>query len=285
MKKSESIQVEAGQIGTVDSLAAAFKGISSHHIASLKNQVLESKDFFADLWSVYTQLKIIPKGQVFERQKAKKDKTVFVVVTAEGGLSGDIDKRLIEWMLQFYDATKTDIIVLGYHGTVELAQVGITPHSYYPLPGKDLEGVDIMPIIADVSQYAKATVFYQTYRTLLQQEITSIDLLQVVQTLTDESEVNDTSITRKNYIFEPSFEEVVEHMESIMMSIALSQVILESKLAQHASRFSAMTIAHTKASEITEDLSRSYRQARRAEDDESTREINNSRKRRVAYGG
>lgn len=285
MKRSEAIQIESAQISTVDTLATTFKGISSHHIASLKEQVLSSKDFFADLWGVYNQLKIIPKGQVFERHKAKNDKTVFVVVTAEGGLSGDIDKKLVDWMLQFYDPAKIDIIVLGHHGTMQLAQAGIKPRKYHPLPDKDVVDIDLMPIISDVMEYTQAKVFYQTYVTLLQQEITSIDLLQVIQTLGEESDTDSEVITSKTYIFEPSFNEVVEHMESIMMSIALSQVILESKLAQYASRFNAMSIAHTKAQEIQAGLSRTYNQARRAEDDERTREIINGRKRRLSYGG
>lgn len=66
-----------------------------------------------------------------------------------------------------------------------------------------------------------------------------------------------------------------------MMSVALSQVILESKLAQYASRFNAMSMAHKKAGEIQEDLRRLYNQARRSEDDERTREIINGRRGRV----
>lgn len=284
MKRSDAIQLEAAQIGTVDTLATTFTGISSHHIATLKSRVMSSKDFFADLWGMYTQLKIIPEGQVLERHKAKNNKTVFVVVTAEGGLSGDIDKKLIDWMLQFYHVDTTDIIVLGHHGAMQLAQAGIKPRQYYPLPDKDSVDIDLVTVMSDIMEYANAKVFYQTYVTLLQQEITSIDLLQVVQTLTEESDSNAPIITSKNYIFEPTFHEVVEHMESIMMSIALSQVILESKLAQYASRFNAMSIAHTKAGEIQSGLSRLYSQARRSEDDERTQEIINGRKRRASYG-
>lgn len=62
MKKSIGLLSDLGQIETVDMLAQTFKGISSHHIAVLKNQTLLSKEFFSDLWGVYTQLKVIKGG-------------------------------------------------------------------------------------------------------------------------------------------------------------------------------------------------------------------------------
>lgn len=285
MRKSDGVLAEFGQIETVDMLAQAFKGISGHHIATIKDQTLSSKQFFADLWEIYTQLKVTAKGHPLRRIQPKyQDKIVFVVVTAEGGLSGDIDKKLVDWMLTFYDKKTTDIIVLGHHGVLQLAQVGIDVTKYYPLPDKDVTTIDTTPIIADILDYGTIRVFYQTYVTLFSQDITSIDLLQAVQTLGDESQVGTVTITSQNYIFEPTFNQVIDHMESIMMSVALSQVILESKLAQYASRFNAMSMAHEKAGATQEDLRRSYNQARRSEDDERTREIINGRKGRIAYG-
>lgn len=282
MRKSDGALAEFGQIETVDMLAQAFKGISGNHIAAIKDQTLSSKQFFADLWEIYTQLKVTPKGQPLRRtQPIYQDKTVFVVVTAEGGLSGDIDKKLVDWMLTFYDKKTTDVIVLGHHGVLQLAQVGIDVAKYYPLPDKDVTTIDTTPIIADILDYGTIRVFYQTYVTLFSQDITSIDLFQAVQTLGDESQAGSTVITSQNYIFEPTFNEVVDHMESTMMSVALSQVILESKLAQYASRFNAMSTAHKKAGEIQEDLRRLYNQARRSEDDERTREIINGRRGRA----
>ena len=48
-------------------------------------------------------------------------------------------------------------------------------------------------------------------------------------------------INEWTYIFEPSTYAVVAHLERSMMQIAVSQLILESKLAQYAARFRAMS--------------------------------------------
>ena len=274
MRQSRAIADEIEQIGTVDILAQTFKGISSFHIARLKDQVLQSKDFFADLWTIYTQLRRNPEDRSTQNIK-HPDRTAFVLVTAEGGLSGDIDKKLVDWVLNKYDSSKHDIIVLGHHGVLQLAQAGVEIKKYYKLPDKDVTKIDPGPIIDDVSQYGDAIAFYQTYVTLGVQDIKSIDLFEAVQNLGEESEVKSQRITRENYIFEPTFREVIAYMESIMMGVALSQIILESKLAQYASRFNAMSAAHDKAEEINGDLRMSLMRARRSEDDERTREVIN----------
>ncbi|MEX0934300.1 MAG: F0F1 ATP synthase subunit gamma [Candidatus Saccharimonadales bacterium] len=275
MKNITSVQSEISQIQTVDLLTDTFKGISSQQISRLKERVLQSKDFFADLWSVYVQLRESPE---YIRPKSPEypDKTLFIAITAEGGLSGDIDKKLVDKMLAHYDPKNHDIIVLGYHGVLQLAQAGVKIIKYYKVPDKDIEQINTGPIISDVLKYGDAVVYYQTYITLGKQEIRSIDLFEAVQDMASKTKTKKgEAITRTNYIFEPTVEEVMEYMESIMMGTALGQTILESKLAQYASRFNAMTAANEKAGEVLDDLKMQLSRSKRAESDERTREIIN----------
>src|SRR3712207_7285068 len=60
------------------------------------------------------------------------------------------------------------------------------------------------------------------------------------------------------YIFEPSAFVLVDHLERSMMQIALEQLILESKLAQYASRFRAMSASHRSEEHTSELQSRQY---------------------------
>lgn len=274
MRNSKIIQQEMDQIETVDLLAETFKGISSHHISRLKERVLQSKEFFSDLWSIYIQLRKNPKDRSHHVPEYP-DKTLYIVVTAEGGLSGDIDKRLVEWMLESFNPETHDIVVLGHHGVLQLAQREVGILKYYKVPDTDVTQINPTPIINDVMMYGNAEVFYQTYVTLGRQELKSIDLFEAVVDLGAETEAEGEAITRENYIFEPSFVEVINYMESIMMGVALSQAVLESKLAQYASRFNAMSAAHDKAGDIIHDLSRQHQRSRRAESDERTREVIN----------
>ena len=64
-----------------------------------------------------------------------------------------------------------------------------------------------------------------------------------------------------------------------MLKIALSQLILQSKLAQYASRFRAMSASHQRADETKVDLHLAYNRAKRAVKDERLKEIINGIKK------
>ena len=66
-----------------------------------------------------------------------------------------------------------------------------------------------------------------------------------------------------------------------MMQIALSEFILESKLAQYASRFRAMSVAGDKAEDSLRGLTQLYNQARRSIKDERTKEVVNGLRRTI----
>lgn len=278
MKRPSEIQREAQGMHTLTELTSVFEGIASMRIAQIKNQVLQSQSFFDTLWGMYTQIRV---GNIFNfgRSQGEEveiiDKELFIVITAEGGFSGDIDQKIINWMLQSYDKEKNDIIVIGHHGAIQLAQRGIGFKKYFKLPAKD-QNINVTPIIHEVQNYKSTLVFYQTYVSLTVQDVKRISLSKVVEESGKKSKTNkEDFITEDNYIFEPSSYAVVDHLERSMMNIALSQVILESKLAQYASRFQAMSAAHTRAKETQDELNMSFNRARRAIKDERLKEIIN----------
>lgn len=288
MKRPSEIQKSMNAIGTMVELTGVFKGIASMRIAQIKDQVLQSQDFFAALWGVYSQIRVDPFFG-FGRNTSKEeiiDKELFVVITAEGGFSGDIDRKLIDWMAKSYNPENNDIIVIGHHGAVQLAQNHISFKKYYKLPTKDAN-INVMPIIREVQKYKSTVVYYQTYISLMVQDVKRISLSSIVET---EGKVlakkDEHIITATNYILEPSPYAVVDHLERSMMSIALSQVILESKLAQYASRFKAMSAANDRADETFTETKLDYNRARRGLKDERLKEIiNGMRKKTNAMSG
>jgi F-type H+-transporting ATPase subunit gamma len=270
------IQAEVGQLDTVGNLTAVFENIASIRIAKIKDQVVSSSKFFSDLWNIYSQLRTDPADRITETKspnaKDNKNKpSVYIIITSEGGLSGDIDQRIIDKALAGYEPGKVDFIVIGGHGANLLTQRHVPIARFYKLPEVD-ERVDVAPIIGDVSEYASATVFYETYESLGVQGVASIELISRVKTLSEDATANEI-ISSRDYLFEPSIVEVTEFLEATMMGLALAQMILESKLAQYASRFNAMTAAHKKANEMRGDLVMEYHRAKRTLNDERLREV------------
>jgi F0F1-type ATP synthase gamma subunit len=105
------------------------------------------------------------------------------------------------------------------------------------------------------------------------QDIKKIDLQSSIRIMSKNAEDSDDIITEKDTIFEPSLDEIADMMERGMMGLAFSQVILDSGLAQAASRFNAMAGAKKRAFELIALYKLEYHRSKRGESDRRLREV------------
>lgn len=284
MRRASAIEKETQEITTVKDLTGVFESLASTQVAKVKNKVELSKSFFELLWKRYSSIRVDPKTRITNRALGdEKARSVFVVISAEAGLSGDIDQRLVGAMERDYDPATTDIIVLGSHGASQLSQRGIPYVRFFKVPESD-EYIDVTPVIEAIQPYAKIVVYYEEYVSLGVQNIKSIDLISSVRDMSENAD--EDVMTAEDTIFEPSLNDIAEEMEMTMMRLALSQTILESSLAQAASRFNAMAVAKKRANELIGDFMLEFHRAKRSESDRRLREvlISLKKKRKTAAG-
>lgn len=272
MRRPNQILNDSVQIGTVEDLTGVFESTASTQVAKVKNKAELSQMFFELLWKRYSSIRMDSRTRIGNRDHSdENDRKVFVIISAEAGLSGDIDQRLIETMLANYDAKDTDIVVLGTHGAQQLKQKGIPYIHHFQVPETD-QYIDVSPVINAIAGYSKISVFYEVYVSLGVQEIKVIDLASHIKDMGEDIS-DDDIMTADDTIFEPGLEEIAEEMEATMMNLALSQTILESSLAQAASRFNAMAGAKKRAEELLALLGMEFHHAKRSESDRRMREI------------
>ena len=100
MSRLQEVGLQRAAMSTIVNLTSVFEGLASMRISQTKNQVLQSQQFFDELWQMYSQIRV---DSLFRFGRAQHetavDKELYIVVTAEGGFSGDIDQKLITWML------------------------------------------------------------------------------------------------------------------------------------------------------------------------------------------
>lgn len=266
MRRPLEIAAEERSMRTIVSLTSAFESLSSMKIMQTKSQVLISNQFFAEVWNIYKQIRVDVMFN-FGRDKDEKpiDKELMILITAAGGLTGDIDQRLIKRVRERYDPAKNDIIVIGRHGATQLAQAGIEYTAFYDMPKSDSFTVE--PIVKEIRKYRASRVFYQDYISLSQQEIRDLDMGEVVSRMgkiADLDTIDDEKITERTYLFEPSSFAVATHLETSMLRLMLAQFIYDSRLAQLASRFRAMSAAKERSIDTANELHVAYSRAKRA---------------------
>lgn len=266
MKRPLEILAEEKSMRTIVSLTSAFESLSSMKMAQTKNKVLISNEFFSEVWNIYKQIRMDVMFN-FGRQVDEKpiEKELMILITAQGGLSGDIDQRLIRKFREHYDADKNDIIVIGHHGALQLDQAKIKYNLYFDMPKKDTVNVDVL--MNEIKRYRRSRVFYQSYVSLSQQVIKSLDLSEVVSSMgkiADLDTLDEEKITERTYIFEPNAFAVASHLETSILRLTLAQFIYDSRLAQLASRFKSMTAAKERSLETANELHTQYSRAKRA---------------------
>lgn len=272
MRRPNQIQKDSDEIATVQDLTGVFESTASTQVAKVKSKAELAQEFFDLLWKRYSSIRMDPKQRIGNREPSEEnDRKVFVIISAEAGLSGDIDQRLIETMLSNYDAKTTDIVVLGTHGAQQLRQKGIPYTHHFKVPETD-QYIDVSPVINIIATYGSISVYYEVYVSLGVQEIKVIDLASRIKDMSEDVDTDDI-MTVADTIFEPSLDEIAEQMEQTMMTLALSQTILESTLAQAASRFNAMAGAKKRAEELLALLHLEFHHAKRSESDRRMREI------------
>jgi F-type H+-transporting ATPase subunit gamma len=277
MSRLQEVAARRAAMGTIVNLTSVFEGLASMRISQIKNQVLQSQEFFSALWHIYRQIRV---DNLFRFGRGGSEdvipKQLFIIITSEGGFSGDIDHKLVKWLLEQYSPEKQDIIVVGHHGAMLLIQQDVHFKKYFTLPSRDSH-INVQPLVNEVRRYQSTVVYYQTYVSLMQQDIKRIELQTAVTAEAQQvkGKANGDVISEATYIFEPSTFDVVAHLERSMMQIALSQVILDSKLAQYASRFRAMSMANDKADELATDLTTLYNRTKRRIQDERLKEMIN----------
>lgn len=274
MRRPLEIKAEEASVRSVVSLTSALETLSSMQIAKTKNKVLISNQFFDEVWSIYKQIRV---DVLFNFGRAPEEKPInkelLILITAKAGLSGDIDQRLIRKFMERYDEARNDVLVIGHHGALKLKQAHVDPTYYFDLPEKDYINVD--PLMDIIRRYAKSRIFYQNYISLSQQEIKDVDLSEVVSSkgrVADMATVSGDLVSQKTYIFEPNPYAVAAYLENSILRLTISQFIYDSRLAQVASRFKAMSAAKERSVETAGNLHTEYNRAKRNQVDTRLKE-------------
>jgi len=108
-------------------------------------------------------------------------------------------------------------------------------------------------------EYDKVILLYNSFRTVMSQDITFQQLLPIE---TEESEI--TEINHGGLIFEPSPEELLAEILPKNIEVQIFKAMLESVAGEHGARMTAMDSASKNASEMIGKLTLQYNRARQA---------------------
>jgi len=268
MPQKKLILEELEALQTIKELAQSYEEIAIVKMQQIRDSVLKTRDFLADISDVYVDLKasynrevkdlmhrikqgdkgLIPKLQ-------KKNKTLLVYLASNGGLYGAVTQKTFRLFMQELAKTKpeeTEIVIIGNAGrTMYDNSENTRPYEYFEIPDATVDVKDIKMLMAKFLQYERVNVFYGKFGNVVKQNpiessITGEDIFET-ETL--------SQVPRDDrFIFEPNLQKIFHFFETQIMANLFSQTLLENQLARHASRVNAMEEALGHIEEETKKL-------------------------------
>ncbi len=203
---------------------------------------------------------------LFETRTGKRAE--LVLLTSDRGLAGSFNAQLIR-AAEKYSRTE-----LADHEEVTLRIVGKKGNDYFKRRDYDITSFTNAPTSKDVSTFSRELantvvhdfeenkvdeiyLFFNEFKSAMTQTVTTKKLLPI-------EPGNLEDVTGGDFIYEPSKEELLEHLVPLYIQNGLFKAALESIASELGSRMSAMDSATRNAGEMIDRLTLQYNRARQA---------------------
>ncbi|HTM68204.1 MAG TPA: ATP synthase F1 subunit gamma [Candidatus Binatia bacterium] len=252
--------------------------------------VLATRPYAEAAWRAVAEIaKVSDPGlhPLLAKSKEKKSGRVLLVVfTSDRGLCGGFNAQMLREVAAFLRVTKEelDIIAVGKKGQGALLRMKKKIIAAFADLTNNPRITDVRTI-ADIAvgDFTKGTydavhIAFTDYRSALTQKPIVRQLLPIVR-IGELGDVEEAAAGKPpkgggaaeprppgtyEYLFEPSPEKVLDMMLPRLVESQVYQSLLESSASEHSARMMAMRSASDAASDMIDDLTLTYNQARQA---------------------
>lgn len=247
--KKEIIR-EIDFLNVLQTILETYEEIAATRMARIRTSVLGSRDFLLEINAIFQQVKSSYQTaiELYMKKKKIKDpskltfvkrngKTLYVFVSANTGLYGDIIKKTYDVFIDNLKKIPGDIVILGKLG-VEIfkADKVAIPYTYFDFPDNKIDNNILKKITQHIIQYEKVLVFYEQFNTVISQS-------PIITNISGDPLPWEKGGPQAKYFFEPSLEKIMEFFEKEIFGSIFQQTIFESELAKFAARMVSLDYA------------------------------------------
>jgi len=224
MQRGKELKEEIIQTQILEDIVKSLEEVSIVRLKNIRNSITSSREYFEGILAVVKEIK-----QVYQDDKEKKGELA-VFLSGDARFSGEINNKVFEEFNRYAESNHCDLMIMGKIGETLFKQRGVfRPYKYFNTPLNFLPE-NIREISAYLAQYKKVIVFHGKFVNLVTQTNTMSVITANQKAPTSQGEVF------QRYIFEPGPKEILAFFEKQLFSSLFKQTILESYLAQIATR-------------------------------------------------
>lgn len=250
MASKKELENEIQYLATFKNIMETYEEIAASRMQRIRGSVLKSRDFVFEINSIFQHVKHSYKKQVDKLMKSKKikdqsslsfsnrnGKTLYVLVSANTGLYGEVIRRTYNEFIEHYKKQKADVAIIGKIGLQRFKQdFPKNPYTYFDFPDTKIDEEDLKKTITFLIQYQEIIVFYEQFVNVVMQE-------PIATNISGDALPWEQTGPEIKYFFEPNLEKVLGFFEKEIFASIFEQTIFESELAKFASRMVSLDSA------------------------------------------
>jgi F-type H+-transporting ATPase subunit gamma len=273
-----AIKRRISSVKSTQKITSAMELIASSRVVKAQQRVEAARPYAEEMRRLMTAV-AANAGQIDHPLLKGRDEVstvATIVVTSDRGLAGAYNSNVLRFAERGMEEH-------GHENRLYL--IGKKAITYFKFRGYEFEeantwqGISDRPGIEDGRNVARAVtkafsdgdvdevhLVYTRYQSALTQRPTVVQLLPMPKEDLDEmaGETTDRK-SRPSYEYEPAPEDILGLLVPRYVEGNILQGLLEAAASEHAARRRAMKAATDNASDLIEDLTRGYNQARQAE--------------------
>ncbi|MEK7502665.1 MAG: F0F1 ATP synthase subunit gamma [Patescibacteria group bacterium] len=247
MATKKEVTEEFDRISTLKDVLETYEEIAAARIQNTRSSVVVGRLFIEELNYIFQQVKSSHRDEMLRRMKTRhiKDpgkltfierngKTLYVLLSSNSGLYGDIIKKTSELFINLVKKEKADAVIIGRVGLELFKDAGVlTTYNYFDFPDNKVDNQALKKIISYILQYERIFIVYGRFENIVSQKPT-------VTGISGDPLVQEQTKTQVKYFFEPSLDKIMKFFEAQIFASLFDQTVFESQLAKFASRMTSL---------------------------------------------
>jgi F-type H+-transporting ATPase subunit gamma len=276
MANLKIIRIRIASVKSTRQITSAMKMVSAAKLRKAQDKILRLRPYAQKLHEILVGLsQSLAEAEVENvyGRTSVPEKILLVVVTSNKGLCGAFNSNVIKETRRIVSEKYPEQF---NKGNVTILPVGKKGYDYFRkqnlkmLPDcnhllNDLT-FDNVVVVAEAimnrfvaGEYDKVEIIYNQFKNAAVQNLTYEAFLPV-----ETVQPGKTGSVPADYIYEPSKEEIVKELIPKSLKIQFYKAVLDSFVAEHGARMTAMHKATDNATEMIRDLTLQYNKARQA---------------------
>jgi F-type H+-transporting ATPase subunit gamma len=272
-------------------ITKAMELVSASKMRRAVSSVLATRPYAEAAWRAVSEIAKVTDPTLHpllaSSKKSGAERVLLIIFTSDRSLCGGYNAQILRSAAEFLKrkGDAVDIVAVGKKGEAALARTKKNLVAAF-------EGLSNNPRITDIrtiadlaigdftaGKYDAVHIAYTDFRSALVQKPIIRQLLPIIRIgelgTVDEAreghpqrsggqDMKETPGGPTDYLFEPSPQAVLDQMLPRLVEAQIYQALLESSASEHSARMMAMRTASDAASDMIDDLTLTYNQARQA---------------------